>query len=178
MNINLCLRAVQSKKLCGTLRLLRLVNKLRRYVYRVLFHDAKWRRCVYLLLPTPNYPLCAWVDAACQDAGPSFSNKHCFCAESTFIKLSSHWLRLKLSLCYMWLIVEKNGLKLIQSTLTSLRACLHQASASTLRQLCNDASNSVLTENNGITQKMGCNPNLEWFYCFENSITSLIIECS
>ena len=45
--------------------------------------------------------------------------------------------------------------------LLSVRACLHQASASTLRQLCDDASNSVLIENNGVTSEWGCNPTLE-----------------
>ena len=38
-----------------------------------------------------------------------------------------------------------------------LRARLHQASASTLRQLCNDACNSVLIENNGVAPEWGCN---------------------
>ena len=33
----------------------------------------------------------------------------------------------------------------------TVRARLHQASASTLRQLCNDATGSVLIENNGVT---------------------------
>ena len=32
-----------------------------------------------------------------------------------------------------------------------VKARLHQASASTLQQLCNDASDSVLTENNRVT---------------------------
>ena len=56
-----------------------------------------------------------------------------------------------------------------------LKVCLHQASASTLRQLCDDTSNSVLIENNGVA--------LEWSYkpfssdsivFIENSIASII----
>ena len=35
-----------------------------------------------------------------------------------------------------------------------LMACLHKASESMLRQLCNDASNSVLIEINGDTWKL------------------------
>ena len=35
---------------------------------------------------------------------------------------------------------------------------LHQASASTLRQLCDDASDTALVENNGVTPDLGCNP--------------------
>ena len=34
--------------------------------------------------------------------------------------------------------------------MSDVRARLHQASESTLRQLCNDASNTVLIENNGV----------------------------
>ena len=41
-----------------------------------------------------------------------------------------------------------------------LRARLHQASGSTLRPLCDDASDSVLIEING-RLKMGCKPILE-----------------
>ena len=39
-----------------------------------------------------------------------------------------------------------------------LKVHLHQMSASMLRQLCDDASNSVLIENNGVTPEWGCNP--------------------
>ena len=42
---------------------------------------------------------------------------------------------------------------IVISTSIIIRARLHQASASTLRQLCNDSCNSVLIENNGITWK-------------------------
>ena len=38
---------------------------------------------------------------------------------------------------------------------------LHKASASMLRQLCDDASNSVLIENNGDTWKLFENLNLD-----------------
>ena len=37
-----------------------------------------------------------------------------------------------------------------------LRTRLHQASASTLQQLCDDASDSVLIENNGAASEWGC----------------------
>ena len=37
------------------------------------------------------------------------------------------------------------------------RVHLHQSSASTLLQLCDDASDSVLIENNAVTQELGCN---------------------
>ena len=40
----------------------------------------------------------------------------------------------------------------------SFRACLHQASATTLRQLCDDANNTVLIENNGVTRKWVATP--------------------
>ena len=58
-----------------------------------------------------------------------------------------------------------------------VRAHLHQALASTLRQLCNDASNSVLSENNGVAWKWVAT--LFWSDCIvfnENSITSIIKE--
>ena len=35
----------------------------------------------------------------------------------------------------------------------NVRARLHQASSSTLRQLCDDASDTVLIENNGVAQE-------------------------
>ena len=40
----------------------------------------------------------------------------------------------------------------------SIWARLHQALASTLRQLCDDASDTVFIENNGITRKGVANP--------------------
>ena len=61
----------------------------------------------------------------------------------------------------------------------SIRARLHQTSASTLRQLCDDANDSVLIENNGVTP--------EWGYKLfsrdstdfnENRIASVIAELS
>ena len=39
----------------------------------------------------------------------------------------------------------------------TLRARLHQASASMLRQLSDDACDSVVIENNGVTPEWGCN---------------------
>ena len=40
----------------------------------------------------------------------------------------------------------------------SLKADLHQVSASTLRQLWDDAGDSVLIESNGVAPEWGCNP--------------------
>ena len=60
-----------------------------------------------------------------------------------------------------------------------LGAPLHQASASTLRQLCDDASNTALIENNGVAPDLGCNPFLGDSIVFnENSIISIIAELS
>ena len=59
------------------------------------------------------------------------------------------------------------------------RARLHGASASPMWQLCNDASNSVLIQNNRVTPDLGCNP--FWrnsIVCNENRITSIIAELS
>ena len=55
------------------------------------------------------------------------------------------------------------------------RAYLHQASASTLRQLCDGISDTVLIENNGVTPEWGCNP--FWMDCIvfnQSSIASVI----
>ena len=41
------------------------------------------------------------------------------------------------------------------------------ASASMSRQLCDDASDNVLIENNGVAPVWGCSPILEWLYCFQ-----------
>ena len=49
----------------------------------------------------------------------------------------------------------------------SLRARLHQASESTLPQLCDDSSEIALIENNGVTWKSGCDPNLQQLHCFQ-----------
>ena len=53
-----------------------------------------------------------------------------------------------------------------------LRTRLHQASTSTLRQLCDDASDTVLIENNGVTSDWGCN----YIVFNENSIPSVITQ--
>ena len=42
-----------------------------------------------------------------------------------------------------------------------LMACLHKVSASTLQQLCDDASDTILIENNGDIWKLFENLNLE-----------------
>ena len=47
------------------------------------------------------------------------------------------------------------------------RARLHQASVSTLLQISDDASNTVLIENNGVTPDWGCNPFFEQLYCYQ-----------
>ena len=53
----------------------------------------------------------------------------------------------------------------------TFRARLHRESASTLRQLYDDACNSVLVENNRVTPEWGCNQFLRDSIVFnENSI--------
>ena len=60
-----------------------------------------------------------------------------------------------------------------------VRARLHQASASTLQQLCDDACDSVLIENNGVTPEWGCNLFSSDSTDFnENKIASVIAELS
>ena len=61
----------------------------------------------------------------------------------------------------------------------SFRACLHQASVSTLRQLCYDTSDNVFIEYNGVVQKWVAT--LIWSDSIvfnENSIASIITELS
>ena len=63
------------------------------------------------------------------------------------------------------------------NTCTCVRARLHQVSASTLRQLCYEVSNTVLIENNGVTQKWVATQFWGDSIVFnENSITSVITE--
>ena len=58
-----------------------------------------------------------------------------------------------------------------------VRAHLHQASAPTLRQLCDDACDSVLIENNGVAPEWVCNPFSSDSTVFnENRIASVIAE--
>ena len=67
------------------------------------------------------------------------------------------------------------------SNIPLLRVCLHQASAlaSTLQQLCNDACDSVLIENNGVAPEWGCNLFSSDSTNFnENRIASVIAELS
>ena len=55
-----------------------------------------------------------------------------------------------------------------------IRARLHQTSVSTLRQLCNDTSDSLLIENNGVAQEWDSNPFSSDYIVFnENRITSV-----
>ena len=60
-----------------------------------------------------------------------------------------------------------------------VRAHLHQASASTLRQLCDDDSSTVLIENNRVAPKWVCNLFSSDSTVFnENKIASVIAELS
>ena len=73
----------------------------------------------------------------------------------------------------------KDQRKNTPSCLPSVRAHLHQVSASRLWQLYDDACNSILIENNGVAPEWGCN----WFSSestdsYENKIASLIAEMS
>ena len=55
-----------------------------------------------------------------------------------------------------------------------IRDHLHQASVSTPGQLCDDTSDSLLIENNGVAQEWGCNPFSSDYIVFnENRITSV-----
>ena len=60
----------------------------------------------------------------------------------------------------------------------TVRACLHQASESML-QLCDDANDTVLIENNWVTPDWDFNPFSSYIIiCNENSIISVITELS
>ena len=60
-----------------------------------------------------------------------------------------------------------------------LRDHIHQASVSMLQQLCDDASDTVLIENNGVTQKWVATPIWSDSTVFdENIIASVIAELS
>ena len=62
---------------------------------------------------------------------------------------------------------------------TWVRAGLHQSSASMLRQLCDDARDTVLIENKEVAPDWGCNLFLSNSIIFnENNITSGIVELS
>ena len=62
-------------------------------------------------------------------------------------------------------------------TVRAFRPHLHQVSASTLQQLCDGASNTVLIENNVVVPEWGCNPFPGDFVVFgENIITSVNAE--
>ena len=66
----------------------------------------------------------------------------------------------------------------IKNTLRwGLRVYLHQASASTLRQLCDGAGDSVLTEWTG--SRLGLQPIFKWHCCLQwEQITSVMTESS
>ena len=67
----------------------------------------------------------------------------------------------------------------VSLSVTRLRARLHQASASTLRQRCDDACDSVLIEINGVTWKWVANPIWSNSVDFnENRIASIIAALS
>ena len=62
---------------------------------------------------------------------------------------------------------------------SSLRPRLYQASASTLQKPCDDASDTVFIENNGVTPEWGYNPFSSDSIVFnENIIASVIAELS
>ena len=67
----------------------------------------------------------------------------------------------------------------LHGIVTGFRVCLHQALASTLRQLCGDASDTVLIENNEVTRKWVATPFWSDSIVFnENRIASVIAELS
>ena len=70
---------------------------------------------------------------------------------------------------------EQWGCPCEQTETENIRARLHLASESTLQQLCDDTSNTVLIENNGVTPEWGCNPFSSDSIVFnENSMASVI----
>ena len=60
-------------------------------------------------------------------------------------------------------------------TILYVRAHLHQASASTLRELCDDASKSVLSENSGVTWKWVATVFLSDSIVFNENRTTIVI---
>ena len=50
-----------------------------------------------------------------------------------------------------WILNDFHFVYILFKLLRTLRALLHQASVSNLQQLCDDASDSILLENNGVT---------------------------
>ena len=56
-----------------------------------------------------------------------------------------------------------------------LRAHLHQKSASTLRQLSDDASDAILIENNGVAPEWGYNAFLSDSIVFNENIITIFI---
>ena len=73
--------------------------------------------------------------------------------------------------------LHANLLTFVSPDLLNLRARLYQVSASTLQQLCNDASDSVLIDNNGDTQDWSSNIFSSDTVVFnENRVASVIAE--
>ena len=67
----------------------------------------------------------------------------------------------------------------IKEKIQTSKKHLHQASASTLRQLCDYTSDTILIEINGLALEYGCSPFLSDSIVFnENSITSIIPDLS
>ena len=66
------------------------------------------------------------------------------------------------TLWFLWLLkIKERSRPTTVSTVKykrDFRAHLHQVSVSTLQQLCDDTSDAVLIENNGVTSEWGCNP--------------------
>ena len=59
----------------------------------------------------------------------------------------------------------------------TVRVSLHQASAPMLCQLCDDANDTVLIENNRVTPECGCNPfSGDSIFINDNNIVSVIPE--
>ena len=71
-------------------------------------------------------------------------------------------------------------LEILLANITNrIRVHLYQASASTLRQLRDDASDSDLIENNGVTPELSCNPlSSDTVISNANRISSVIAELS
>ena len=64
----------------------------------------------------------------------------------------------------------------ISITFITFRVRLHQASESTLGQLCNYTSNTVLIENDGVAQKKGCKPHSGVTLLFSMRVVSLALS--
>ena len=101
------------------------------------------------------------------------------------IKVHLHWANAKAKFflglyhCSMWtlnwILYEPVWKRCRFHFHANTRACLHQASESMLWQWCDNANDTALIENNGITPDWVCNPFLNHFIVFsENSMASII----